>query len=257
MVFTLLALFALQRRERARGPSSRASEGGGPAAQHPAALDRRPTQGRDADDRRSVQLGLDPVRRRRGLHAAVGAPAAGRGGRRARPAVQPLRRARRAPRAREDQDDRRLLHGRRGRSVAAARPCPRARPDGARHAGGNALGRRGRTPRARAPRRHQLRPGCGRRDRPEAVPVRPVGRRGEHCESHGVARDARADPDHPGDEGAARGRVRAASRRGTIAVKGKGEMEAWYLIGRRDDVGAAEPRPQPEELSAREVVPGA
>ena len=44
-----------------------------------------------------------------------GAPAAGRGRQHARPPVQPLRCARRAPRGREDQDDRRLLHGRRRR----------------------------------------------------------------------------------------------------------------------------------------------
>ena len=109
---------------RARGAARGAGQGREPAAQHPAAVDRRQAQGRDADDRRPVQLGVDPVRRRRGLHPARGAPAAGRGRRRARPPVQPLRCARRALRAREDQDDRRLLHGRRGR--------PPPRPDHAR-----------------------------------------------------------------------------------------------------------------------------
>ena len=47
--------------------------------------------------------------------------------------------ARRAARTREDQDDRRLLHGRSRRSHATARPCARAGPDGARHARGDAL----------------------------------------------------------------------------------------------------------------------
>jgi hypothetical protein len=91
--------------ERARGAARGAGESGEPAAQHPAAVDRREAQGRGADDRGPVQLGVDPVRRRRGLHPARGPPSAGRGRRRARPPVQPLRRARRAPWAREDQDD--------------------------------------------------------------------------------------------------------------------------------------------------------
>ena len=128
--------------ERARGAARGAGEGGEPAAQHPAAVDRRQAQGRDADDRGPVHLGVDPVRRRRGLHPALGAPPADRGRRRAQPAVQPLRHARRAPWAREDQDDRRLLHGRGRRPLTPARPCARARPDGAGHAGGHALGRR-------------------------------------------------------------------------------------------------------------------
>ena len=63
----------------------------------------------------------------------VRAPPAGRGRRRARRPVQPLRRARRALWAREDQDDRRLLHGRRGRPVPPARSCAGAGLDGARH----------------------------------------------------------------------------------------------------------------------------
>jgi guanylate cyclase len=29
-------------------------------------------------------------------------------------------------------------------------------------------------------------------------------------------------------------------RRGTIEVKGKGEMETWYLVGRRSDDGRAD-----------------
>jgi adenylate cyclase len=44
--------------------------------------------------------------------------------------------------------------------------------------------------------------------------------------------------------------------RGTIPVKGKGEMEAWYLAGRRVDP-AAEPRPHSEPVRPPEVVPGA
>ena len=44
--------------------------------------------------------------------------------------------------------------------------------------------------------------------------------------------------------------------RGTIPVKGKGEMEAWYLVGRRSD-RAAEPVAHPESVRPPEVVPGA
>jgi adenylate cyclase len=40
--------------------------------------------------------------------------------------------------------------------------------------------------------------------------------------------------------------------RGTIAIKGKGEMEAWYLVGRRRGVGVTVPAPV-----AAEALPGA
>jgi guanylate cyclase len=44
--------------------------------------------------------------------------------------------------------------------------------------------------------------------------------------------------------------------RGTIPLKGKGEMEAWYLVGRRVNP-AAEPRAHPGPARPPEVVPGA
>jgi adenylate cyclase len=44
--------------------------------------------------------------------------------------------------------------------------------------------------------------------------------------------------------------------RGTIPIKGKGEMEAWYLVGRRANA-AAELRAHPEPVRPPEVVPGA
>ena len=150
IVFTLLAVFARQRQdalaalrvEQAKAESLLLNI-------LPRSIAER-LQGRDADDRRPVQLGVDPVRRRRRLHPARGPPPAGRGRRPARPPVQPLRCACRALWAREDQDDRRLLHGRRGRPLTAARPCPGARADGARHAVGDALARRDRASRARS-----------------------------------------------------------------------------------------------------------
>jgi guanylate cyclase len=43
--------------------------------------------------------------------------------------------------------------------------------------------------------------------------------------------------------------------RGIIPLKGKGEMEAWYLVGRRVNP-AAEPRAHPEPVRPPEVVPG-
>jgi adenylate cyclase len=42
--------------------------------------------------------------------------------------------------------------------------------------------------------------------------------------------------------------------RGTIPVKGKGEMEAWYLVGRRADA-TAEPGAHPEPVRPPQVVP--
>jgi len=44
--------------------------------------------------------------------------------------------------------------------------------------------------------------------------------------------------------------------RGTIPVKGKGEIEAWYLVGRRADP-TGQPRAHPEPVRPPEVVPGA
>jgi adenylate cyclase len=44
--------------------------------------------------------------------------------------------------------------------------------------------------------------------------------------------------------------------RGPIAVKGKGEIEAWYLVGHRART-AAERRADPEPVGPSEVVPGA
>ena len=87
---------------------------------------------------------------------------------------------------------------------------------------------RHRPPGARAADRDQLGAGRRRRHRPQALPVRPVGRRREHGEPDGIPRHARADPGHAGHLRAARrtssswsraarcrSRARATSRRGT------------------------------------------
>jgi adenylate cyclase len=44
--------------------------------------------------------------------------------------------------------------------------------------------------------------------------------------------------------------------RGTIPIKGKGEIEAWYLVGRRANP-TGQPRAHPEPVRPPEVVPGA
>ena len=116
--------------------------------------------------------------------------------------------------------------------VAAGVPTPRA--DHARVMALMALdmrdamkiGRRRRASGPRAQDRHQLGAGRGRRHRTQALPVRPLGRRGEHGESDGVPGHARRDPGHAGD-------LRAAPRRVRVGV-------AWHGLdqgqGRRRDV---------------------
>ena len=124
IVFTLLAVFAAQRRNALAALREEQARAESLLLNILPAVDRRQAQGGDAADRGPVRLGVDPVRRRRGLHPTRGAPPAGRGRRRPRPPVQPLRCARRAPWAREDQDDRRLLHGRGGRPLAPTPTTP-------------------------------------------------------------------------------------------------------------------------------------
>ena len=104
------------------GASGRAGEVRAAASERPAAHDRRAAEGRRRADRRPLRRGLDPFRRRRGLHPARRAALAGGDGRGPRPPLLPVRRAGRAARAREDQDDRGRLHGRRGRAGSASRP---------------------------------------------------------------------------------------------------------------------------------------
>ena len=98
--------------------------------------------------------------------------------------------------------------------AAAGVPTPRpdhaagSGADGARHARRDALERRRRSPRAGTSRGDQLGARRGRRDRPKTVPLRPVGRRRQHGQSDGIARDVGADPDHSGDLRTAGGRLR-------------------------------------------------
>ena len=147
---------------------------------------------------------------------------------------------------REDQDHRRLLHGRRGRPITAAGSCPRAGADGARHGRRHALERRrwgtsvwrcgwGSIP-ARWWRASSAESAscttCG------AMPSTPPAgwnRQG----TPGRIQITRATHDLIEDEF-------VCEPRGTIPVKGKGEMETWYLLGRRttaavDGVGGGAP----------------
>ena len=82
-----------------------------------------------------------------------------------------------------------------------------------------------------APHRHRLRPRRRRRDRAPPLPLRPLGRHGQHGEPDGVARHAGRDPDHESDVGARAGRLRVPPR-GLVDVKGKGPVETWQLVGR-------------------------
>ena len=75
-----------------------------------------------------------PVRRHGRVHADGGDDDAAQPGRSPQRRVPVLRRARRQVRPGEDQDDRRLLHGRRRRAATARRSCPGPGRLGARHA---------------------------------------------------------------------------------------------------------------------------
>ncbi len=94
----------------------------------------RATPAGSEHDRRSLRRGEHPLRRRRRLHADVEPARRPRGRRPPRPPLHELRRARRPLRGREDQDDRRLLHGRRRRADAPSGPRAGARGPRARDA---------------------------------------------------------------------------------------------------------------------------
>ena len=119
--FTLLALFAKQREDALGALRSEQERAENLLLNILPASIARTAEGLAHDDRRPVRRRVRPVRGRRRLHAAHRADVAGRGRRHARPPVQPLRHARRAVRPREDQDDRRRVHGR--------RRSPEPRPD--------------------------------------------------------------------------------------------------------------------------------
>ena len=231
VAFTLLAFFANQRNAALGRAPDRAGEGRSAPRERPPELDRGATEGRAQDDRGPLRVGLHPLRRRRGLHAARAAPRAGRGRGRPRSAVLPLRHARRAARAREDQDDRRLLHGRIGRARSEPGSRAQGRTPGTRHAGcGCEIGDR-RPVRARTADRHQLGAGRRRRDRHEALPLRPLGRRGERREPDGDERHPRRDPDHARDVRAAGGRDSSAGDGGRSRSRARGRWRPGTSSG--------------------------
>ena len=119
--------------------------------------DLRGAEGRAQDDRRPPRRGQHPVRRRRRVHADGGDDDAAAAGRSPQRGLPVLRRPGREVRPRKDQDDRRLLHGRRRRAA----PAPRSR----QALVGLALDMQAavaerdlRRAAARVPHRHQLRP---------------------------------------------------------------------------------------------------
>ena len=257
IVFTLLAIFAKQRQDALAALRIEQAKAENLLLNIlPRSIADR-LKAESHDDRRPVQLGVDPLRGRRRLHAEVGAPRAGRGRRSARPSLQPLRRARRAVRAREDQDDRRLLHGRRRRSHAAARSCAGPGPDGARHARGDALERRGRPSRARASGRDQLGPGRGRRHRHGSGSSTTCGATPSTRPAGWNRTGRRAGSRSPGRPTSCSRTSSNACRRGTITVKGKGEMEAWYVLGRRPGAAGSRGARRSARGIGRHLIPEA
>ena len=248
MVFTLLALFAKQREEAL----------GALKVEHERAetlllnilpgLDRRAAEGHPGTIADQFTAGVGPVRGRRRFHAAVEALAAA-------DVVGLLDRL-------FSQFD--ALAERYGLEkiktigdaymVAVGRARPASRPCHARWpmlaldmVAATQPGRRGRRPRPRAADRDQLRAGRGRRDRAQAVPLRPLGRRGQHRQPHGVAGHAEPDPGHRARRTSSCADEFELEPRGLIEVKGKGEMDTWYLVARK---GVVEPEPAPAVAAA-------
>ena len=103
-------------RDLRAGTGDRTGARRGAPPERPARGHRRAPAGGAPHDRGPLRRRQHPLRGRRRLHSACERARRARGRRDARPSVHGLRRARRPLRGREDQDDRRLLHGRGGRS---------------------------------------------------------------------------------------------------------------------------------------------
>ena len=180
------------------------------------------------------------------------APRAGRGRRPPRPPVQPLRHAGRALRRREDQDDRRRLHGRVGR--------PRPRPDHARALVSMGLDMVEAMHSSDEVGHLGLELRIGINSGPVVAGV--IGRKrflydlwgdavntASRMESHGTpgrVQITRATYELVADDF-------ECEPRGTIAVKGKGEMEIWHVLRRRPD---ALPQKSPAPVREADAVAG-
>ena len=169
------------------------------AAEHPAGLDRRAAARRRDGHRRPLRATWPCCSPTSSASPTLSAQISRRRrwSRLLNDVFSTLRRARRPVRAREDQDDRRRLHGRRRAATGRPSDGPRRRvaDDGARHGPrdrSTSSTRRRPRGRARDPRRHARRAGRRRRHRHQEVHLRRLGRHGEHRQPHGVDRRARA-----------------------------------------------------------------
>ena len=131
---------------------------------------------------------------------------------------------------REDQDDRRRIHGRRGsrardkstaKSVVAATTLPRHRHSG-----------RGERLALADPHRHPRRAVVAGRDRDAKIRLRRVGRHGQRRQPPRDDVSAGADSRLRGRRGPIGGEF-ALEPRGVVDLKGKGEMDTWFVTGRR------------------------
>ena len=188
---------------RARAGRGAGARRGAPA-QHPPERGRGASPGGFEHDRGPLRRREHPVRRRRRLHAALRAVST-----RARSSGCSTGSSRPSTSSSTATTSRR---SRRSATATWSRPAsPRLAPTTRRRLPALALEMRecARTLPARTSARDlRLRigissgPGRRGRDRPPALPLRPVGRHGEHGEPHGVARDTGRDPDHALDLGA-------------------------------------------------------
>ena len=259
IVFTLLAVFAQAAAGRADRPADRPGPGREPAPQRAAAPDRRAAEGRAPDDRRPVHArrpsssptwstsrrapsGCHPPRSSASstISSAISTCwPSGTGSRRSRPSATPTW----SPRASRH----------RGRTMPARWRCMALDMVDAMRSH-----RRGAAPRPGTAGRDQFRPRGRGRHRPEALPLRPVGRRRQHRQPHGIAGHAGPDPDHPRDPRSDRGRVRvrAAEGRSRSRARARWRPGTCSSAGRQRPWGLPAARWYPPWRPAREARPG-
>ena len=233
VAFTLLAVFADQRNAALTALRAEQEKSSTPR-EHPAGLDRRPTEGRRPDDRRPLRRDLHPLRRRRGLHALS-------------QRLSPAETVDILDRLFSHFDSLVERHGLEkiktvGDCYMAAAGVPDPHRDHARRAALLALDMREAVATSAVAGREGLELRIGINSGPVVAGV--IGRKrflydlwsdavntASRMESHGTPGEiqiTRETYELLKDEFVCR-------RRGTIPVKGKGEMETWYLVGSRSD----------------------